>query len=140
MPKICDWPKHQKHHSSKSIEVIRLIFYQNDYPKRGLFWQKDNFVNAILFELCLFLYLVQSQILLISLYLNYSKYCTYIGIYKLFAYYSDLICHKKKCFKFLSWMFLIHFEYLIDVGNTYDEISYDQTDRIQIQIRAVVVV
>ena len=47
-----------------------LSFCQNDAPIRGSFWQKDSFVSVILFALCLFSYLVHSQIFPISLYLE----------------------------------------------------------------------
>ena len=38
---ICDWAKYQNRHSSKSIQVIKLSFCQNDPPMGGPFWQKD---------------------------------------------------------------------------------------------------
>ena len=54
---ICNWAKYQNKHSSKSIKVIKLSFYQNDSPMGGSFWQKDSLITYILFELCLFWYL-----------------------------------------------------------------------------------
>ena len=54
IPKICPWARYQNRHSSKSIEVIKLSFCQNDSQEGGSFWQKDRLITYTLFELCLF--------------------------------------------------------------------------------------
>ena len=48
---------------------MKLFFCQNDCPIRGEFWQKNSFITHILFELCLFWYLLQSTYLWDTLYL-----------------------------------------------------------------------
>ena len=68
MPKICPWAKYQNRHGSKSIWVIKMSFCQKDPPIRESFWQKDSLITRILFQLCLFWYLAQGQILGIPLY------------------------------------------------------------------------
>ena len=40
--------------SSKSIGVTKLVFFQNDSPIGGSFWQNDSLITHILSELCLF--------------------------------------------------------------------------------------
>ena len=40
-------------HSSKSIQVIKLSFFQNDSPMGETFWPKDSLITHILFELWL---------------------------------------------------------------------------------------
>ena len=52
---ICDWAKYRNGHSSKSIQVIKLSFCQNDSREGGSFWRKDSLITIILFELCLFM-------------------------------------------------------------------------------------
>ena len=52
---LCDWAKYQNIHSSKSIQVIKLSFCQNDPPIGGSFWQKNSLITIMLFELCLFM-------------------------------------------------------------------------------------
>ena len=61
-------------HRSKSIWVTSLFFCQNDSLIGGSLWQKDSLVTLILFELCLLWYLAQSQILVTSLYTEYTGY------------------------------------------------------------------
>ena len=52
--------------------MTNLSLCQNDPPKNTSYWQNP----LILFELCLLWYLAQSQILVISLYSNFSgNYC-----------------------------------------------------------------
>ena len=69
VPKKVDWAKLLNRHSSKSICVIWLSFCQNDPPMGESFWQKENLVTHILFELCLFRYLAQSIFFWYTLYL-----------------------------------------------------------------------
>ena len=52
---ICDWAKYQNRHNSKSLQVIKLSFCQNDPPMGESFWQKDILITILLFELCLFM-------------------------------------------------------------------------------------
>ena len=52
---ICDWAKYQNRHNSKSKQVIKLFFCQNDPSEGGSFRQKDRLITLILFELCLFM-------------------------------------------------------------------------------------
>ena len=66
--KICDWAKCYNRHESKNIGVTRLFFCRNVVPSGRSFWQKDSLFNLILFELCLLWYLVQSQMLVTTLY------------------------------------------------------------------------
>ena len=54
-------------HISKSIQVIKLSFCQNDPLMGESFWQNNNLFTQVLFELCLLWYLAHSQILGISL-------------------------------------------------------------------------
>ena len=56
-------------HSSKSVEVTRLLFSQNDFPMGGSFWQKESLNCHTLFELGLVWYLAQSQIWCTTFYL-----------------------------------------------------------------------
>ena len=63
-----NWTKYQNRHSSKSIWVMKLFFWQN-YPLMGQsFWQKNSFITHILFEPCQFVYLAQSTYLWDTLY------------------------------------------------------------------------
>ena len=49
---------------------MKLSFGQNDPPMGESFWQNNNLVTQVLFELCLLWYLAHSQILGISLYIK----------------------------------------------------------------------
>ena len=60
VPKKVDWAKYLNRQSSKSIQVIKLSFCQNDSPMGESLWQKDSFITHLLFELCLFSNSVQS--------------------------------------------------------------------------------
>ena len=86
-----DWAKYQNRHSSKSVWVMKLFFWQNDCPIRGEFWQKNSFITHILFELCLFWYLAQSTYLWDTLY-----------IYNIFKRKLNL-CQKTSNFVSLYW-------------------------------------
>ena len=55
-----------------------LSFCQIDPPIGESFWQKDSSITHILFELCLFWYLAQGQILGIALYFFFISGCNYI--------------------------------------------------------------
>ena len=55
---------------SKNIWVTRLFFCQYDSLMGESFWQQDSLVTLILFELSLFWYLAQSQILRNRLYVQ----------------------------------------------------------------------
>ena len=49
--KKVQWAKFLNRHSSKTIWVIELSFFQNDPPMRESFWQKDSLITYIPFEL-----------------------------------------------------------------------------------------
>jgi hypothetical protein len=70
-PKFATGLKCLNRHRSKRIWVTSLLFCQNASLMGESLWQKDSLVTFILFELCLFWYLAQSQILGNSLYLQF---------------------------------------------------------------------
>ena len=73
-PKFANGLKCLSRHRSKSIWVTILLFCHNDSLMGGSIWQKNRMVTHILFDLCPFKHFSMSQIFVISLYIEHSKW------------------------------------------------------------------
>ena len=73
------------------IGIVQKVYEWSNWPfakmvvQWGSFWQKDSFITPILFELCLYWYLAQGQILGITLYLSFWWWFISVKLVSFFA-------------------------------------------------------